>query len=49
MARSTQKDFYEILGVKREASVDEIKASYRQSALKWHPGSQSREQRGGGS
>ena len=37
MARSTQKDFYEILGVKREASVDEIKASYRQSALKWHP------------
>jgi molecular chaperone DnaJ len=37
MARSTQKDFYEILAVKREASVEEIKASYRQSALKWHP------------
>src|ERR1700737_1884114 len=37
MARSTQKDFYEVLSVKREATIDEIKASYRQSALKWHP------------
>jgi molecular chaperone DnaJ len=37
MARSTQKDFYEVLNVKREASIEEIKASYRQSALKWHP------------
>src|SRR6202047_206527 len=37
MARSTQKDYYEVLGVKREASIEEIKASYRQSALKWHP------------
>jgi molecular chaperone DnaJ len=37
MARSTQRDFYEILGVKREASIEEIKASYRQHALKWHP------------
>ena len=37
MARSTQKDFYEVLSVKREASIEEIKASYRQNALKWHP------------
>jgi molecular chaperone DnaJ len=37
MARSTQRDFYEILSVKREATIEEIKASYRQSALKWHP------------
>jgi molecular chaperone DnaJ len=37
MARSTPKDFYEVLSVKREASIEEIKASYRQSALKWHP------------
>jgi molecular chaperone DnaJ len=37
MPRSTQKDFYEVLSVKREATIEEIKASYRQSALKWHP------------
>ncbi|MEQ1472469.1 MAG: DnaJ domain-containing protein, partial [Candidatus Acidiferrum sp.] len=37
MARSTQKDYYEILSVKREATIEEIKASYRQNALKWHP------------
>lgn len=37
MTRSRQKDFYEILGVAKAASVDEIKSSYRKSALKWHP------------
>src|SRR6202051_5324228 len=37
MPRPTQKDFYEVLNVKREASIEEIKASYRQNALKWHP------------
>src|SRR6202048_1429359 len=37
MARAKQKDYYEVLGVKREASIEEIKASYRQHALKWHP------------
>src|ERR1700733_1870577 len=37
MPRPTQKDFYEVLNVKREATIEEIKASYRQAALKWHP------------
>ncbi len=30
-------DYYEILGVSRQSSEDEIKKSYRQLALKYHP------------
>lgn len=31
------KDFYEILGVPRDADVDTVKSAYRKYALKWHP------------
>uniref|UniRef100_A0A4W5Q7B1 DnaJ heat shock protein family (Hsp40) member B12b n=1 Tax=Hucho hucho TaxID=62062 RepID=A0A4W5Q7B1_9TELE len=31
------KDFYEILGVKKDASEDDLKKSYRKLALKFHP------------
>jgi molecular chaperone DnaJ len=34
---SDKADFYEVLGVAREASADDIRRAYRQCALKHHP------------
>ncbi|HJT10222.1 MAG TPA: molecular chaperone DnaJ [Candidatus Nitrosotalea sp.] len=34
---STKRDYYEVLGLQKNATSDEIKAQYRKLALKFHP------------
>jgi len=37
LKQSKRKDYYKILGLKKDATPDQIKKAYRKLALKWHP------------
>ena len=32
-----KRDYYEVLGVAKNATPDDIKKAYRTAAMKWHP------------
>lgn len=36
-AVSAKRDYYEVLGVERQASAQDVKRAYRKAAMQWHP------------
>jgi DnaJ family protein C protein 7 len=38
LEKSTKKDYYKILGIDKNASIDDIRKAYRKRAMEYHPG-----------
>lgn len=38
LKKSKRKDYYKVLGIPKDATVDDIKKAYRKRALLHHPG-----------
>ena len=37
MANVNSEDYYEVLGVPKDSTPDQIKKAYRKLAIQWHP------------
>jgi curved DNA-binding protein CbpA len=37
MSTSKKRDYYEVMGLTKNATLEDIKKAYKKLAIKWHP------------